>query len=68
MELPNEMLVFMRNLFGALLLLPLLSCYGWRHLKTRVWHLHVIRALFGVSAMYCFFTRWPICHWPTECC
>ncbi len=55
MELPNEMLVFMRNLFGALLLLPLLSRYGWRHLKTRVWHLHVMRALFGVSAMYCFF-------------
>lgn len=55
MELPNEMLVFMRNLFGALLLLPLLSRYGWRHLKTHVWHLHVMRALFGVSAMYCFF-------------
>ncbi len=54
-ELPNEMLVFMRNLFGALLLLPLLYRYGWRHLKTRIWHLHVMRALFGVSAMYCFF-------------
>lgn len=54
-DLPNEMIVFMRNLFGAVVLLPILWRYGWRYLKTDVWYLHVMRAGFGLSAMYCFF-------------
>lgn len=54
-SLPNEMIVFMRNLFGMLILLPLLWRYGLPHLHTRVWHLHLLRALAGLSAMYCFF-------------
>jgi len=54
-DMPNEMIVFMRNLFGSLVLLPLLWRYGWRHLQTRIWYLHVMRAGFGVAAMYCFF-------------
>ncbi|MGM0679887.1 MAG: DMT family transporter [Pseudomonadota bacterium] len=54
-DMPNEMIVFMRNLVGALVLLPLLWRYGWRHLQTRIWYLHVMRAGFGVAAMYCFY-------------
>lgn len=54
-NLPNEMIVFMRYLFGAIVLMPILWRYGWQHLKTRVWHLHLIRAMFGLSAMYCFY-------------
>lgn len=54
-DLPNEMVVFMRNLFGAIVLLPVLWRYGWQHLKTRIWYLHVMRAGFGLAAMYCFF-------------
>lgn len=54
-ELPNEMLVFFRNLFGLAALSPLLIHAGPSVLRTRRLHLHVLRALAGVSAMYCFF-------------
>lgn len=53
--LPNEMIVFFRNLFGLLALVPLLTRAGMPGLKTRVFHLHLVRALAGVAAMYCFF-------------
>jgi drug/metabolite transporter (DMT)-like permease len=54
--LPTEVVVFMRGLFGVMILLPLML----RRLKkdvltTRVFHLHLLRAMLGVSAMYCFF-------------
>jgi len=55
MTLPNEMLVFMRNLVGLAILLPLLLHGGLSGLATRVPHLHLLRSLAGVSAMYCFF-------------
>lgn len=51
----NEMLVFMRNLMGMLVMLPMLLHGSVGSLKTRVPHLHLLRAVFGVSAMYCFF-------------
>jgi len=54
-ELPTEMLVFFRNAFGLAFLLPLLARRGVPGLGTRVLHLHVLRALAGLSAMYCFF-------------
>lgn len=53
--LPAEVVVFMRNLFGLALLLPLLVRHGPGHLRTGVWPLHLLRAALGVSAMYCFF-------------
>jgi drug/metabolite transporter (DMT)-like permease len=53
--LPNEMIVFLRNLFGLVLLLPLAWHYGMVQLRTQIIHLHLLRALAGVSAMYCFF-------------
>jgi drug/metabolite transporter (DMT)-like permease len=54
-SLPSEMAVFMRNLFGLALLLPLVWGNGFTTLKTQVFHLHLLRSVAGVSAMYCFF-------------
>lgn len=53
--LPNEMLVFMRNLLGLFVIAPLLLRYGTGELKTSVYPLHLMRAVLGLSAMYCFF-------------
>jgi drug/metabolite transporter (DMT)-like permease len=61
-ELPNEMIVFFRNAFGLLVLMPLVLRFRVRNLRTSVPHLHLLRALAGVSAMYCFF--YAIAHLP----
>jgi len=53
--LPNEMLVFMRNLMGLFVIAPLLLRYGTAELRTTVYRLHLLRATLGLSAMYCFF-------------
>jgi drug/metabolite transporter (DMT)-like permease len=55
-ELSTEVVVFMRGLFGVVILLPLLM-RKWKKdvLTTNVLHLHLLRAILGVSAMYCFF-------------
>ncbi|NNF97445.1 MAG: DMT family transporter, partial [Halobacteria archaeon] len=54
--LPTEVVVFMRGLFGVVILLPLLLRRLRKDvLTTRVFHLHLLRAVLGVSAMYCFF-------------
>ena len=55
-ELPNETVVFFRNLFGLLVLLPLVWRRGVSHsLKTDYPLLHLLRSLCGLAAMYCFF-------------
>lgn len=54
-QLPFEMLVFFRNGFALLFLLPLLARRGMPSLATRVPHLHLLRAFAGLAAMYCFF-------------
>jgi len=54
-QLPVEMVVFFRNLFGLVVLLPLLIRHGFGHLRTQQLSLHLARSLFGLSAMYCFF-------------
>ena len=54
-DLPSEMAVFMRNLIGLALMTPLVWKLGHVGLKTGVFHLHLLRAIAGVSAMYCFF-------------
>ena len=61
-SLPNEMVVFLRNLLGLFLLAPLLLRRGLPGLRTRVPHLHLLRGIAGVSAMYCFF--YAIAHMP----
>lgn len=54
--LPNEVLVFMRNALGLLVLVPIVAHGGGvALLSTRVPALHLLRAAAGVSAMYCFF-------------
>lgn len=53
--MPNEMVVFMRNLFGLLVLLPLLLRGGAGLFRTQVLHLHLLRGGAGLAAMYCFF-------------
>lgn len=54
--LPTEVIVFMRGMFGVLILSPLLlRRVNKEVLTTHVFHLHLLRAILGVSAMYCFF-------------
>lgn len=52
--MPTEMTVFFRNFFGLLALAPLLL-FGGVSLKTDHPRWHISRALFGLTAMYCFF-------------
>ena len=54
-RMPYEMVVFSRNLFGLLALLPWLLRKGLGSLRSTHLHLHLLRGLFGLSAMYCFF-------------
>lgn len=54
-ELPNAMIVFGRNLIGLMLLAPWLLRHGIGDVKTRVPGLHLLRAVAGIAAMYCFF-------------
>lgn len=61
-ELPNEVVVFFRNLFGLLFVLPWLLRRGPGALATRHLRWHLTRGLAGLSAMYCFF--YAIAHIP----
>ncbi len=54
-SLPNQSIVFFRNLFGLFILLPLLLNAGQNILKTNRLHLHLFRSGIGMGAMYCFF-------------
>ncbi len=56
LDLPTEVVVFMRGMFGVIILIPLLLRRLRKEtLVTQVWHFHLLRALLGLSAMYCFF-------------
>lgn len=61
-EANNETVVFCRNLVGLLLFLPWILRNGLAPVRTRVMHLHLVRALVGLAAMYCFF--FAIAHIP----
>jgi drug/metabolite transporter (DMT)-like permease len=54
-ELANEMVVFARNLVGLALVAPWLLRRGIGNVATRVPGLHLLRALSGLAAMYCFY-------------
>lgn len=58
----NETIVFLRNLTGSLLLLPLLLVHGRGLLRTTVPFKHLWRAVVGLAAMYGFF--YAIAHIP----
>ncbi len=54
-ELPNEMIVFFRNVMGLLALAPWLLRNGLSGIRTPCFRMHLPRALAGLAGMYCFF-------------
>lgn len=54
-SLPNESIVFFRNLFGLVILAPFLINASTKILHTERLSLHLLRSTFGMGAMYCFF-------------
>jgi len=54
-DLPVAMVVFCRNFFGLLALVPWLFKQGAPSLRTANLRLHLLRACAGLSAMYLFF-------------
>jgi drug/metabolite transporter (DMT)-like permease len=55
LSLSNAAVVFARNLFGLLALLPWLRSLGTRGLRTTKPAEHLVRSLAGLASMYCFF-------------
>jgi len=53
--LPYEHLVFFRNLFAFLILLPWLYRRRTTAFRTNQFGLHILRAVIGIAAMYLFF-------------
>ena len=54
-DLSTQQIVFFRNIAGLVMLLPILMKTGLSELKTQRFHWHLMRALVGLSAMYCYF-------------
>lgn len=61
-HLGQETMVFARNLFGLIALLPILARFGAGNLKTNQFHLHLLRTASGLTAMYGYF--YVIAHMP----
>ncbi|WP_286238935.1 DMT family transporter [Neptuniibacter halophilus] len=57
-ELPTEMIVFARNLFGLMLLIPWLLRKGLGAIRTEYLRFHFMRAAVGVTAMMCLYYSW----------
>jgi hypothetical protein len=58
---------FFRSLFGLVFSLPLLYGPGLALLRTKNFHLYIVRALFGTLAMLTVSGRSPICRSPRLC-
>lgn len=58
----NETVVFFRNLVGVLFFLPLVLVKGTLPLHTKRLKTHMLRAGYGLAAMYCFF--YALAHLP----
>jgi drug/metabolite transporter (DMT)-like permease len=54
-DINNEMVVFLRNAFGLMFLLPGLLQLGPAGMRTTRLGAHLARSLAGLAAMYCFF-------------
>jgi drug/metabolite transporter (DMT)-like permease len=54
-HLSTQQVVFFRNIASLIMLLPILMRTGFSELKTQRFHWHLMRALVGLSAMYCYF-------------
>ncbi|WP_027859609.1 DMT family transporter [Marinobacterium jannaschii] len=57
-DLPTEMIVFARNIFGLMLLLPWLIRQGPGAIRTDKLRFHLMRAGVGVVAMTCLYYSW----------
>ncbi|WP_245574063.1 DMT family transporter [Neptunomonas japonica] len=57
-ELPTEIIVFIRNLFGLMLLMPWLLKNGTKAIRTNLLRFHFMRAAVGVTAMSCLYYSW----------
>ncbi|MFK7891009.1 MAG: DMT family transporter [Granulosicoccus sp.] len=55
-DLHPFVVVFFRNLFGLIAVVPLLIRFGWRTLRTNHSGIYIGRALIGLVAMLCWFT------------
>lgn len=53
--LPNETIVFFRNIVGLAALAPWITYRGWHVIRTARPGAHLVRSLFGIGSMYCFF-------------
>jgi drug/metabolite transporter (DMT)-like permease len=54
-DINNSMVVFLRNAFGLMFLLPGLLQHGAALMRTQRFAAHLGRSLAGLAAMYCFF-------------
>jgi drug/metabolite transporter (DMT)-like permease len=54
-QLSNTRVVFFRNAFGLVALLPWLLSLGPKGLRTTAWREHLVRGLAGLASMYCYF-------------
>ncbi|QIE54117.1 DMT family transporter [Pikeienuella piscinae] len=59
-ELPPFEIAFFRNLFGLLVLTPLLLRSGFQEMRTQRIGLHALRSLLNIGAMLMFFTALAI--------
>ncbi|WP_415900856.1 DMT family transporter [Neptuniibacter sp. QD48_11] len=57
-QLPTEIIVFARNLFALILLMPWLLRNGISSIKTSSLRFHIARAVVGVTAMMCLYYSW----------
>jgi len=54
-NLPSVVVVFFRNLFGLIVIFPLLYRAGFSSLRTKMPWIHLLRAVVGLVAMTCWF-------------
>jgi drug/metabolite transporter (DMT)-like permease len=54
-SLPNVVVVFIRSLISLLAVLPWVLRHGRGGLRTRHFTEHLVRGVFGLAVMYCFF-------------
>lgn len=57
-DLPTEVIVFFRNAFGLVLLIPWFLKHGNQAIRTQLLRYHFMRAAVGVSAMSCLYYAW----------
>jgi drug/metabolite transporter (DMT)-like permease len=54
-SLGNDTIVFFRNFYALIFILPLIFYRSSGGVKTKIFRLHLLRSCAGLGAMYCFF-------------